>query len=75
MKTKISSKGQIVLPAELRDLDKIKPGQQFSVERVGEGEYVLRRVIEPGDDITSWLSSCPQHDWFEPLPSESTADL
>ena len=75
MKTKVSSKGQIVLPAELRDMDSIKPGQQFSVERLGEGEYVLRRVIEPGENIAEWLSSCPATDWFEPLPSESTADL
>lgn len=75
MKTRVSSKGQIVLPSELRELDEIKPGQQFSVERLGEGEYVLRRVPEPGDGVASWLSECPARDWFEPLPSESTEDL
>lgn len=75
MKTRVSSKGQIVLPSELRDLDKIEPGQQFTVERLSEGEYVLRRIIAPGENLLSWLSSCPARDWFEPVPSESTEEL
>ena len=33
MKTAVSSKGQIVLPAELRQVDRIEPGQVFDVER------------------------------------------
>ena len=31
MKTTVSSKGQIVLPAEFRRLDRIEPGQEFNV--------------------------------------------
>ena len=34
MTTTVSSKGQIVLPAEIRQQDGVKPGQQFEVERV-----------------------------------------
>jgi hypothetical protein len=56
-------------------MDKIEPGQQFTVERLSEGEYVLRRVIAPGDNLFNWLSSCPERDWFEPIPSESTDEL
>jgi AbrB family looped-hinge helix DNA binding protein len=41
MRTRVSSKGQIVLPAELRQQDGIEPGQQFDVERVDRGEYRL----------------------------------
>jgi len=41
MKTHISSKGQIVLPARLRELDHIEPGQQFDVDRLSAGEYLL----------------------------------
>ena len=41
MKTTVSSKGQIVLPAELRQLDDIQAGQEFDVERVDRGEYRL----------------------------------
>ena len=40
MKTLISSKGQIVLPAELRQQDGIQAGQQFSLERINAGEYL-----------------------------------
>ena len=43
MTTTISSKGQIVLPADIRQQDDIKPGQKFDVERIDRGEYVLKR--------------------------------
>ena len=33
MKTTISTKGQIVLPAEFRQLDDIEPGEEFEIER------------------------------------------
>ena len=44
MKTTVSTKGQIVLPAELRQRDGIAPGQEFEVERLDADEYRLRRV-------------------------------
>jgi len=34
MKTTVSSKGQIVLPAEFRQMDRIEPGQEFDIERL-----------------------------------------
>lgn len=34
VRTRVSSKGQIVLPAELRERDGIESGQEFDVERV-----------------------------------------
>ena len=52
------------------------PGQQFLLERVEEGQYLLKR--QPGGDnigVVDWLLSCPSGDWFLPLPSESTDDL
>ena len=76
MKTTVSSKGQIVLPAELREQDHILPGQQFQIERLEAGQYLLTR--EPAVDntgVVDWLLSCPSSDWFQPLPSESTGDL
>ena len=75
MKTTISSKGQIVLPAELRREDEIEPGDQFEVERLNEGEYVLRRVqAQPNRGLVALLRSCPDHDWFEPVDRTSTTD-
>ena len=76
MKTLVSSKGQIVLPAELRQQDGIQAGQQFSLERLNAGEYLLKRV-PAGDNagVVDWLLSCPADDWFQPMPSESTDTL
>lgn len=76
MKTTVSSKGQIVLPAELREQDEILPGQQFRVERIESGQYLLKRELT-GDNagVIDWLRSCPASDWFQPIPSESTSDL
>lgn len=76
MKTTISTKGQIVLPAELREADGITPGEQFDVERLGVGEYRLTRVIPlPNLGVVGWLRSCPSADWFTPVKSESTDTL
>jgi len=76
MKTTISTKGQIVLPAELRDADRIAPGEQFDIERVNAGEYRLTRVAPPPNlGVVEWLRSCPSTDWFIPVPSESTDTL
>jgi AbrB family looped-hinge helix DNA binding protein len=76
METTISSKGQVVLPSELRKRDKLRAGQRFAVERVDEGEYLLKRQTAPANDgLVDCLLACPEKDWFEPLPSESTDTL
>ena len=48
MRTTLSSKGQVVLPAELRQQDGISPGQQFSIERLEAGEYLLKKAMNNG---------------------------
>ncbi len=76
MKTSLSSKGQIILPAALRQQDRLQPGQQFEVERVQAGEYLIKKVSRPGQPgLLDWLGCCPEKNWFQPLPAESTADL
>ena len=76
MKTRMSSKGQIVLPAELRRRDGIKSGQEFDVERVDRGEYRLVRCEpEPNEGAIDWLASCPEPDFFVPIESETTDEL
>jgi AbrB family looped-hinge helix DNA binding protein len=76
VKTTISTKGQIVLPAEMRDADGIVPGEQFDVERLAAGEYRLTRVAPPPNlGVVNWLRSCPSTDWFTPVESESTDTL
>lgn len=76
MKTTVSSKGQIVLPAELRKQDRIKSGQEFEVERLDCGEYrLIRRATHPNEGVVEWLLGCPEKDFFVPVESESTDTL
>ena len=76
MKTTVSSKGQIVLPAELRDQDQIEPGQEFEVERLDRGEYrLMRRPTHSNEGLVDWLLDCPEKDFFVPIESESTDTL
>jgi AbrB family looped-hinge helix DNA binding protein len=77
MRTTISSKGQIVLPAEIRKRDGIEPGQEFEVERIDQGEYLLkRRTRRSRKGLVDWLLSCPDKGWFQPLDrTETTEDI
>lgn len=76
MRTRVSSKGQIVLPAELRHRDAIQPGQEFDVERLERGVYRLERRARPANDgVVDWLLACPTKGFFVPVESESTDTL
>jgi AbrB family looped-hinge helix DNA binding protein len=76
MITRISSKGQVVLPAELRQRDGIEPGQEFEIERVEAGEYRLVRRQSPANQgLVDWLLTCPEKGFFVPVASESTDAL
>jgi AbrB family looped-hinge helix DNA binding protein len=76
VRTTISTRGQIVLPAELRAADGIKPGEVFEVERVRPDEYRLTRITPPPNEgVVDWLRSCPEQDWFVDIESESTDSL
>jgi AbrB family looped-hinge helix DNA binding protein len=76
MKTTVSSKGQIVLPAEIRQQDGIEPGQEFDIERVDHGEYRLkRRSVPPNEGVVDWLLACPEKAFFVPIDSASTDTL
>jgi AbrB family looped-hinge helix DNA binding protein len=67
MKTIISSKGQIVLPAAIRQQDGIEPGQEFEVQRVDHGEYLLKRTKRRRNEgLVQLLLACPVKDWFQP---------
>jgi AbrB family looped-hinge helix DNA binding protein len=43
--TRLSSKGQIVIPEDIRDRLGLKPGAQFVV--LGEGDVVILKIILP----------------------------
>lgn len=74
--TRISSKGQIVLPAEIRQQDGIEPGQQFQIKRIKRGEYrLVLKDTPPNDGLVDWLLACPKKDFFVPIETESTDTL
>jgi AbrB family looped-hinge helix DNA binding protein len=76
MKTAVSTKGQIVLPAEIRRQDGIEPGQEFEIERIDRGEYRLRLLSPPRNEgLLNWLLACPEKGFFVPIESESTDTL
>jgi AbrB family looped-hinge helix DNA binding protein len=77
MKTTLSTRGQLVLPADLRREDDVRPGEEFEITRVERGEYLLRRVRRaPNAGLVKLLFDCPEKGWFEPLSrTESTDDV
>ncbi len=76
MTTCISSKGQIVLPATIRNRDALVPGEEFAIERLDRGDYRITRVAEPANaGLVDWLLACPEKDFFTPVKSESTESL
>lgn len=72
----MSSKGQIVIPAELRRLNGLANGDEFEIERIGGGEYRLARQTPPlNRGLVDWLLACPEKRFFDRVESESTDDL
>jgi AbrB family looped-hinge helix DNA binding protein len=75
MRTTVSTKGQIILPAEIRREDDIKCGQEFQIERIDRGEYLLKRTEKRrNQDLVKLLLSCPVKNWFQPLDRTETTD-
>jgi AbrB family looped-hinge helix DNA binding protein len=73
MKTVVSSKGQIVIPAAIRQQDGILPGQEFEIERGQQGEYLLRRCTgRRNDGLVQLLLACPVKGWFQAANRKET---
>ncbi len=77
MKTTVSTKGQIILPAEIRRRDHIEPGQEFQVDRLDRGDYRIKRLARRRNDgLLALLLACPVKGWFKPLKrTETTGDI
>jgi AbrB family looped-hinge helix DNA binding protein len=75
MRTTVSTKGQIIIPAAIRHEDDIKSGQEFEIERLDRGEYLLKRTTRKRNDgLVKLLLSCPVKGWFQPLDRTETTD-
>ena len=75
MRTTVSTKGPIIVPAEIRREDDIESGQEFEIKRIDRGEYLLKRTTKPRNKgLVQLLLSCPVKDWFQPLDRTQTGD-
>lgn len=75
MRTTVSTKGQIILPAEIRHRDAIEAGQEFEIERIDRGEYLLKRKERPRNEgLVELLLACPVKGWFQPMDRAETTD-
>jgi len=75
MTTTLSSKGQVVLPAELRQQDDIRPGERFQIERIDRGEYRLTRLTRRRNvGLVNLLLACPAKGRFRPMERSETTD-
>jgi len=74
MRTTVSTKGQIVLPAEFRQRDDVRPGQEFDVERIDSGDYRLTRKRRRNEGLVKLLLACPVKGWFTPVDRSDTTD-
>jgi hypothetical protein len=60
MKTTVSSKGKIIIPAEIRGEDGIEEA---------------RPEPPANEGLVDWLLACPEKGFFVPIGSESTDEL
>lgn len=75
-KTRLSAKGQVVIPKDVRDALGLKPGQELEVTQAGGG-VLLRRVSRKSgrsfEEITAAIRSEIQYDG-PPLSMEDIRD-
>ena len=77
MTTTVLRKGQMALPAKIRQRDDVKSGEQFEVERIARGKYRLKRKERRRNEgLLEWLLRCPEKGWFRPWRfTETTEDI
>lgn len=75
MRTTVSTNGRIIIPAQIRREDGIQPGQEFEIERIDRGEYLIKRTTKlRNEGLIKLLVSCPVKDWFQPLQRTDSND-
>lgn len=69
VKTRMSTKGQVILPKETRDRLRLKPGAEFVVEETSAGILLKPQPLFPAksvDEVAGMLKGY----WTGPPPSE-----
>lgn len=42
--TKLDDKGRILLPSDLRQKAKLKEGDEFAIDSLGEGTFIIKKI-------------------------------
>jgi len=71
--SRLSAKGQVTVPKEVRDFLELKPGDMVAYE-VQNGAVILRRV-EPFDATFHKALSATLDEWATPEDEEAFRDL
>lgn len=76
MKTRVSTKGRILLPVSIRRRDNIRPGDCFKIKRLSRSKYLITRCAQTSNEgLIDWLLACPQKGFYSAISSESTTEL
>lgn len=74
MTTTLTTKGQIVIPKELREKKKLNPGDDFEIFAGPEDEIILRKIqTRANAGLIDLLLSCPVKDWTIPPRRKESA--
>jgi AbrB family looped-hinge helix DNA binding protein len=67
MTTTLTTKGQIVIPKEIREKNGLMPGDDFEIHSGSEAEIVLRKIQRrPNQGLVDLLLACPVKGWTIP---------
>lgn len=67
MRTTLTSKGQLTLPAEVRKKLGLQQGTQFEVTTNEQGQVIITPLTEPEDPFAAWVGV------LDPLPGGTTS--
>jgi AbrB family looped-hinge helix DNA binding protein len=75
MTTTLSSKGQVVIPAEIRERQKLRPGDELLVEE-RDDEVVLKKVRRRRKkSLLMWMQECPANDFRIEHTTDAPRDI
>jgi AbrB family looped-hinge helix DNA binding protein len=59
MTTTMSSKGQIVIPASIRQRQKLRPGDELLIEESENGVVLKKARRSRKKSLVQWMQDCP----------------